>query len=283
MIRPLLLLFTSLLSAALGAQAGRLERSSPPPGELDLPGGDAGRLADRLRVQAVPLRWTELTQSGERVLYLGDMPAYRETKRYLAAVVGDFAAAGFTHLGLEADGAAQPHLDGFCGGRDEGKTALAFARMAGPEVADSTLHLLRASCSAGLKLVALEPHGGSDGAMAKRLAAVLSRDPSARVLALLRRHRVSTDAEPAALRRLGFSSRSYSFLTSGVEEPGGAAYFGGARSYRVVDPLDRSYYLALDAAGLRHAPLLLPCPPKIGAHGCLALPRILDERLRAER
>lgn len=263
MLRPTFLLVSCGVSAALSAQAGRLDRFPPPGGAFGEPAITDARLADQLRLQAVPLRWRDLLRGDERVLYLGDMPAHRETKRYLAAVLGDFRAAGFTHLALEAGEGLQPALDRFCGGRDEGRTGEALARTAGPEAAAGSLELLRSACTAGLSLVALEPREHDDGAMARRLADLLDRDPSARALALLRRHRAATEAQPSALRKLGFASRGYSFLTGGAEEP-----------------VDRGYYLALDAAGLRESPLLLPCPPEIGAHGCLALPSVLQERAR---
>ncbi|MBI4348911.1 MAG: hypothetical protein HY553_18890 [Elusimicrobia bacterium] len=258
-------LWVALELAAATALAAGAERFPPPLA------ADPSGLADRLRLNVTPLRWRELIAPQARVVYVGDTPMRREGKYYLAAVVADLAAAGITHVAVELPTAYQADLDRYCGGRDQGRVREALWETQGLQVGEGTLGLLRASCSVGLRLLALDADakakdsGGleeREEAMAERLARLLDQDPGARVLAVLRRHHVAQRAQPAALKRRGFESRSYAFLTNGLE---------------TADE-DRRYYLALDAAGLRSAALLLPCPSQIGAQGCLAVPSVLDER-----
>lgn len=248
-----------LLSCAVPDVAAVVpDRLLPPPAgtfQMDAPG-----LADRLRLSATPLKWRELLGTDARITFIGDVPARREPRRYLAAVIGDIASAGITHLAVELPEVRQRDLDSFCSGRDREEVAGMLGETLGPASAAETLGLLRASCSAGLRLVKLDLD-----TMERRLREELTRDPGARVLAVLRRRHVSE----TAIERLGYSSRTYTFLTNGLEDSSGEP--------RVAEPEDRRYYLALDAAGLRSAALLLPCPSEIGATGCLALPAVLDE------
>ncbi|MBI5200787.1 MAG: hypothetical protein HY925_04290 [Elusimicrobia bacterium] len=245
-----------LLVLAANVGAAGADRFPPP-----LAAADPAGLADRFRLNATPLKWRELLAPGARVVFVGDSPTRRQGKLYLAAMAGDLAAAGVTHLALELPASRQPDLDAFCSGRDEGRVREALWQAQGLEAGDGSLRLLRAACTAGLRLMALDPREDDSPrcpAMAARLAGVLEGQPGTRVLAVLSRPLVAERAQPAALRKLGFSTRSYAFLTP--------------------DPDDRKYYQALDAAGLRASALLLPCPGSIGAQGCLAVPSVLDER-----
>ncbi|MBI4425227.1 MAG: hypothetical protein HY554_15970 [Elusimicrobia bacterium] len=87
MIRPAILLVPFAFSAVLAAMPDRFPPLAADPGNLGpalASPSDATSLADRLRLLAAPLQWRALLQGEERVVYIGDTPLHRETKRYLA-------------------------------------------------------------------------------------------------------------------------------------------------------------------------------------------------------
>lgn len=218
---PVAFFFFSLLAVG-SARAGETR-----PAEIWAKGYvfDAGPQL-RALTGARALEWKEIAGGVERVVYVGERHLHHSMRAEVAARMSDLRAAGITHFGLEMEDTLQPAFDSWARDGEGEKTIRDYlVETQGPEGADSELELLRSALGQGLVLVALDMPRKDAGQsrqtrdrwMADNLLKILRRDAKARIIVQLGSNHVRRFEQPQRLRDLGFASRSYCFLTSGME------------------------------------------------------------------
>ena len=185
---------------------------------------DSAARVEYLSRNARDLDWQALLSGKERVFYLGDYHPNPAIAAEAASAMAQIKAAGITHVALELPDALQPALDAWMrAGERERELRRFFDEKCGPGVAARDLGLMKSVRAQGLQLVAIDQESTGfsqdlsprDRWMAGRLAGIL-RDPKARILVFCGANHVRRSNQPKLLHELGWSSRSYCFLTSGV-------------------------------------------------------------------
>lgn len=216
---------------------------------------DADRL---LRDSLRPLYdWRDLARGPERVVFLGQFQGHALLYRGAAARMEDLKREGITHIGLELPKDLQKSIERFQEDPQAAGVLKTFIEKMGesmPDEAEALRALVNKAKGSGMGVLALDSNenlgpgvggpGPMDQRMAGNLGGFLKDHPGARVLVLLGALRADKEAQPEALAKSGWPSRSYRFLSGS----------------RALAPRDADILDALRRLGLQESAHLIPCP-----------------------